>query len=118
MKTGDLRVLGDLNAGVWQRIYSSGELAAEVTALTISGLDGNTDKIWLVKCRFVAGANTSTFQLRPNNDSTATSYGYQGLDGTNVTVTSARDTSEGQFRLGYANASGDICQNEFLLYAK
>lgn len=40
MKTGDLRVLGSFNAGVWQRVYSK-TFTAAATSLTISGIGGN-----------------------------------------------------------------------------
>ena len=118
MNIGNLLVEGSLNAGVFQRIYSN-TLTSAATSITISGLNGDVDKVYRIKCRFVNGYNVAAnFMARLNNDSGASNYGYQSLDGTNATATALRDTAEAQLALGYCSTLNYISMGEGLLYAK
>ena len=117
MNTGDLAVRGILKAGVWQRIYSSGEFAASASSVTISGLDGDTDQFWLLKCKLYTIANNN-FYIQPNSISTVGNYGYQDVTGTDAVIAGFRDTAEAQIRIGNGGALGDLSQTETIIYAK
>src|SRR3990167_10046424 len=99
--------------------FDSGEISSAQTSITISGLNGDVDEEYELYCRFVSGAASSNFFLRPNNDSTAGIYGNQMLNGNNATVTAARDTSETYIWLSNAvSASGSIVLSKAKIYAK
>ena len=117
MKTGALEVQGSVY-GTWQKVYST-TLDAAATSVTISGLDGNTDVMYRLKCRFVNGFNGAvSYLFRPNND-TGTNYGFQYLAGINATASAGRNTAQtGTSICNQADALNDIAEGEVLFYAK
>lgn len=79
IRAGTLDVQGKLK-GCFQKVYET-TLTTAATSITISGLDGNTDILYKLVCKFVNdGGAGSTYGLRPNND-TGSNYGYQYLVG-------------------------------------
>ena len=118
MRTGKLNVKGNINCGVMQKIYQN-TLAAAATSVTISGLDGNTDVLYELRCRFINNnASASGYYIRPNNDAGA-NYGYQHLDGSSTTVTAYRGTAYDSILLSWnAVANGHLLQSEIKFYAK
>lgn len=116
LKTGNLNIQGNIK-GTWQKIYET-TLTEAATSHTISGLDGNTDVIYRLRCRFVNGySGTTVYELRPNNDSGA-NYGYQFLRGDNTIVSAFRNTIDYYIFLTIGTALSQISMSNLLLYAK
>ncbi len=116
LKTGSLEVQGKVY-GVWQKVYED-TLGSAQTSVTISGLDGNTDVMYRLTCRFISGANSNYFGFRPNND-TGANYGYQELVGANTVVSADRDTTMSRIQLGYGGFStNEIGMFEGIIYVK
>lgn len=116
MKTA--AVDGVIYGNEWQTIYDSGELASAQTSITISDLDGNTDKEYRVIARFVNGYNgTCQYGFRPNGDS-ASNYGNQYLRGQNTVVDAGRSTSQSFIFLGASLSLGSLDFADAIFYAK
>lgn len=117
MKTGALEVQGSVY-GTWQKVYST-TLDAAATSVTISGLDGNTDVMYRLKCRLIfGGAGGGSFFIRPNND-TGTNYGEQQLTGVNTTASASRSTARDAMYIDTVGSSvNNITQSEEIIYAK
>lgn len=106
----------ELKAGVDTLVYET-TLSTAASSVTISGLDGNTDEVYYLKMMFNNTSDSNTnVKLRINNDSTASRYGRQYLEGQNSTASAARDTADGAY-IAYATA-GNISQSENTIYAK
>lgn len=121
MRVGKKQVIGtaNLQADAWELVYSSGEIAAAATSITISGLDGNTDTQYRLLSRFVNGYAGCTYGICPNNDTTVGNYGYQYLVGYSTTIAAARAANYGYARIGEGNGSvGDKCLSDTIIYAK
>jgi len=117
MKTGALA--GTIYGNEWQMVYDSGELAAAVTSLTISNLNGDTDKEYRIISRLVSGAANTNFYVRPNNDAGTGTYGEQWINGANTTLAAYRQTTGIGFYNHYElNASGQVNFADLVLYAK
>jgi len=117
MNTGDLRVYGDLQAGVWQRIYSSGELAASASSITISSLDGDTDKVWKLVIKRVADVGGGSTFIKLNGN--GLNYGSQWLTGENASIGAYRETAGIVLYLTYqAAVINDSALGEMIIYAK
>jgi len=63
---GDTRITGSLYAGVWQKIHETD--LSSVSSYTVSGLNGNTDKIYQIIVKGEVGGGHYNL-VRPNNDS-------------------------------------------------
>ncbi|MDA8243126.1 MAG: hypothetical protein M0025_03285 [Elusimicrobia bacterium] len=122
--TGAVSVKGDLNARVWQRVFSA-DLASDQTSLTISGLNGEADaeyKLIMHIVNPVAGLCTVTLQL--NGDSASANYTsmwMQGLNGGGTNVTHQVSTTlpgirVGTFGAAASNESGGMAEGT--LYAR
>jgi len=107
IKTIDLGAL----QGIWKKIYDY-ELTSAATSLTVSGLNGNVDGIYMIEYRVVNGyAGSTGMHIRINNDSGA-NYGWQFILGNSTTASANRYTSNtaglwmldfhGANRIGYA----------------
>jgi len=119
IKTGKLNVKGNINCGVMQKIYDS-TLAAAVTSVTISGLNGDVDTIYELKVRTINQYNgTNEMSLLCNSDGGA-NYGQQFLEGANTTISVARYTGQPRLILDYNNdtAQNQIDMYDILLFAK
>ena len=103
----------------WTVAYDSGELAAAVTSLTISGLNGDVDEEYELITRIVNGYDGScNYLIRPNND-TGSNYGDQILYGSNITVAAARTTTRtawGNWAIG--SALGSVLFSDTIIHAK
>jgi hypothetical protein len=109
---------GKLQAGVMQTIYET-TLTEAATSVTISGLDGNTDILYELECRFVNGYNGNTvYSGLANNDSTSSNYGRQSLYGESSTAGASRSTSAGRIFATYCSALNEIAMLEGILYVK
>jgi len=116
LKTGSLEVQGKVY-GVWQKVYEN-TLTSAQTSITISGLDGNTDVMYRLTCRFINNnASSSGYGVRPNND-TGTNYGYQEINGANATVVADRSPAESRITIGWSLPQNNLSLSECLLYAK
>jgi len=119
MRAGISNIKGNLYTGGWQLIYEN-LLTSAATSVTISGLDGNTDKEYKLVVRHIGGydGGNSTIYLRPNNDSGA-NYGYQRLVGQDSTASALQGTAN-QFFLNINSgcALNELHLSEHLLYAK
>lgn len=117
LRTGELDILGTLK-GAWQEVYRHTVAGSAETSITVSGLLGNTlDQILRVRVRAVSGSTTNTIGVRINNDSGATAYGYQQLNGNSTSASAGRTTDSG-INMGYAVAINDLTLMEILLYSK
>jgi len=115
MRAGISNIKGNLYTGGWQLIYEN-LLTSAATSVTISGLDGNTDKEYRLVCRIVNGyAGYSNYLVRLNNDSGA-NYGRQIIYGVNATASAYRGTDA--LYMGYANNLNYLVLGEILIFAK
>jgi hypothetical protein len=101
MRVGNIE--GQIDS-LMQICYDSGELAAAVTSLTISGISGDVDEEYQLIYRIIDGAD-SAYKLYPNNDTTAANHGTQHIRGINTTASAIRDTAECRYGDG---SSGQI----------
>jgi hypothetical protein len=93
-------------SNVWTLVSSTSFASAETA--TVSGLDGNTDEMYLVIYRFkVANVNASgVSEFRPNN-LTTDQYGFYGIRGTNAAADAAQ-TNDGFEIASFTTAGDDI----------
>jgi len=117
MRVGKKQVLGTLKADAFVKIYDSGELAASATSVAISGLNGDTDEEYIIRCRLVSGAADSVFEMRLAGD-TGNNYGHQFLYGNNTSPAAARDVKTFWYLGGSDCDSGESAYSEVRLYAK
>jgi len=116
MRIGKKQIKGALTGDLWIKAYDS-VLTSAATTVTISGLDGNTDKDYRLLCRFVNGyAGSTEFQLYPNND-TGNNYDREGLYGINTTAGSYKNAAFGYVFLTAADTSlGNLAMADCLIY--
>lgn len=117
MNTGALT--GTIYGNEWQMIYDSDNLSSAATSLTISNLDGNTDKEYRLVSRLVSGAANTNFYVRPNNDAGTGTFGEQWINGSGSTLSAFRQTTGIGFYNHYSsNPSGYLNFSDLNLYAK
>lgn len=116
IKTGKVQVY-NLKADTFVRIYST-TLATATTSLTITGLDGNTDMEWLLKCKFINGYNGGSSYVMTLNGDSGTNYGKQFLYGNNTTVDAARTTTDGGVTIQTLSSLNEAGITEVTIYAK
>lgn len=110
------KLSSNVKASTWVKVYET-TLTEAATSVTISGLAGNTDEIYILRCKFVNGYDgASQYCLRPNND-TGSNYGLQYLSGANTTLSAGRVTPA-YFDLAYCGAINRIGYVDYTLYAK
>lgn len=103
--------------GVWEVVYED-TLTAATTFVDISGLDGNTDKIYRFIMRLRAGvAGVTRYYIRPNNDSGA-NYGRQLGEFEDVNVTAQRFANETGYYVSYSEAAGRLSIVNFFLFPR
>lgn len=102
-------------------LISETDITATTGRVEISGLDGNTDEIYILYMRMVNDiATSSAFTLFFNGDS-ATNYGYQYFAGTDTTTSAARGTTQTGIPIGEISndtATTQLCYTESWIYAK
>jgi hypothetical protein len=116
LKTGDLNIQGIIK-GTWQEIYNT-TLVAAASSITISGLTGNTDILYRLKTRIVAGASTAPM-WKINND-TGSNYDMQLLNINNTTINAYGPYNNNKiyFDVWDGMTIGQIQQSEVLIYIK
>jgi len=103
--------------GIWHEVYDE-ILTEAATSITISDLDGNSDILYMIRAKIVAGAGgTIDFALRPNNDSGA-NYGRQWVLGENDVVTAGRQTNAIRIFLLDSTAENQLGYGKIMLWAK
>ncbi len=102
----------------WKKVYET-TLTANAASLTISGLDGNKDKCYLLIARFYndAGAGAVYYMLRLNNDSSA-NYGYQRIQGAAAAASAAQATAQSEILLGECSANAQKMLVECRLFER
>ena len=115
MRVGKQELQGKLNVGTFQKIYST-TLTEAATSVTISDLDGDTDTIYKLRCRLVAGANNTNNYIKLNNIS-GSYYGYQYIQGAGSDIEAYRDSNNVIYN-GWCETAGYIDFTEHLIYAK
>jgi hypothetical protein len=114
IKTGVINTSGIKNA--WIR-HDSHTLASPASSVSFTGLDGDSDVLYLGKGTMKNAYNGAvTVGLRANADS-GNNYGFQRLSGVNTTVSGERDTSEAQMTFAGLDAQNKFSQFSFLLFA-
>lgn len=78
----------------WRLIYET-DVTSAIQTLNITGLNGEVDIQYQIRCRFVAGAASSNYWLRPNGDTTAAKYGVQDIYGSSTGAANASQTTTG-----------------------
>jgi len=81
--------------GTWEKIYET-TTTTGTSHLTISGLDGDTDKFYLVELLPKSEVNGYGFDLRINNDS-GSNYQYQRIRANDTSIDAASSTSATSF---------------------
>lgn len=116
-KYPSINVKGKVNAGVFQLVERQ-SVSVSTTSCTFLNLNGNTDIIYLVKCRMFGGSASSCYYyLRLNNSSA--DYGVQFMDGGNTTKEANRHTTETAMTLNlYKTSIDNVTHSETLIYAK
>lgn len=96
----------------WRLIYET-DVVSSATSINVSGLDGDTDKEYMIFARFVGAGS---YYLRPNGDSNTANYFNQYLAGNNGTASAGRNaTEQGLFMTA---ASSNLGVSKSFLYAK
>lgn len=119
MRTGVLipQLSSNIKYDTWVKVYDT-TLTEAATSLTISGLDGDTAKEFMLEARIVNGYNgASSYYLRPNNDS-GTNYGNQFLYGENSTAGAARYTNHTGLYTGASSSLSEVFQSFTIIQAK
>lgn len=116
--TGSLTATGGTISTSGSYTIHTFTVGTNVTTLTISGLDGDTDEEYILESKMVNGYNgVATANLKINNDG-GTNYGYQYFDGTDSTATAARGTAAFLNALGYGTVLGGVSLTAFRIFAK
>ena len=100
-----------------KKIYDN-ELSSAVTSLTLSNLDGDADKVYLLLTKIwntVTG--TGEADLRLNGDSGA-NYGWQHVQGSGTVVTSQRFTADDHIALTVYTAANRLSFAATWIFAK
>lgn len=106
-----------INDQIWQLIHEK-TFEAAANSYTISILDGNTQREYMITGVFKNAANAATnFYLRPNNDS-ADNYGYLSINSDGTNVTTGTDATYSAFNIGYCNAINKFTFFSAIIYAK
>lgn len=114
MRTGDLD--GIIQGGEFQKVYDSGDLAAAATSITITGLNGNNEKEYVLISKDISGGGE--LRMHFNND-TGNNYGYQEIYGISGSAYAYQDTSENGVIINSPGAtSGRIGFGIHKIYAK
>jgi hypothetical protein len=116
MKTAS--IAGTIYGNEWQTIYDSGELGSAQTSITISNLDGNTDKEYRLIARVVNGYSGVSGSFLTFNGDTGTNYGDQELYGESTTVGSVRTSPRSNVFMTAGTALGGISLFDGIIYAK
>jgi hypothetical protein len=118
LATGELDIHGVVK-NAWQEVYTT-SLLSTASSVTISGLTGNSDVLYRLRARVVAGRSGDTnYNIALNND-TAANYGGQIVYGANTAVTAYRGTTNTGILATYfaTRAVGREAVLDGLLYAK
>lgn len=86
------------------------------SALTIFGLEGDTDEQYMLDCNFVDKDTVGYYLLRLNGDS-GSNYGYQYVQGQDNVIASLRDVLTA-IRIGNTSTDGYVANSNLLLHAK
>ena len=101
----------------WSKIYDN-TLSSAATSVTISGLHGDVDLEYKLEARIVNGYNGAvSCYVRPNNNSSGSNFGFQGLYGANTSAAAIRATSAG-WDCGYLNALAEVTQQSLTISSK
>lgn len=117
MRANSINCIGELSLanGGFKKIYDN-TLSSAASSVTISGLDGDNDEVYLLR---VVGKGTASasIRLRFNNDSGA-NYGLQYLTASNTTLTAGRSTSSTAMAIASVDASSGVAYGEAFICAK
>jgi len=118
MRAGISNIKGNLYTGGWQLIYEN-LLTSAATSVTISGLDGNTDKEYKLIYRPVGNSANTSHMLNFNND-TGANYNYQTLSAANDTAHAYQGAglTGMYFDIETGVETGAVAFSEALIYAK
>lgn len=100
----------------WIRVGST-VVGTAVSSVTFSGLDGNTDVMYLLTWGNRGGGASGTIRMTFNTD-TSTNYGEQYITAASTTVLAARNTGLAYIRSGYAGGASQYNSGYCLIYAK
>ena len=114
MKYGNIEAKGNIG-GAWQLIDEQ-ILTSNVQNVTFSGLDGDSDSIYMILAKQKKNTSSSAPTSYIYFNSATASCGRQYLTGNGTTVTSGRDTRNG-FDINYATAN-TVSFGSTLIYAK
>lgn len=115
-KMGRVNTYGKVK-GCFQRIYEN-TLSAAATTLDIPSLEGNTDIVYGLICRFKNDYNgSSNYFIRPNND-TGANYGRQGMYGINTSAGAYQATGETELFITACDTMSSLAQSNTLIFAK
>ena len=89
------------------------------TSVTISGLNGDVDEEYELRCRFVCGANSDYFGATFNNDGASNHYGFQRLMGSSSSA-SAAGSANSYIALDHIDtvSIGQLSMVDMKIYAK
>ena len=108
-----------INNHTWKLIHIA-DIATAVNDYTISNINGDADKTYMIICRFRNSFNGAVdYVLKPNNTASGSNaYGTQYVtgDGTNATTTQVTDATG--MAVGYVSAQNDMCHCNGILFAK
>jgi hypothetical protein len=99
--SGIKNIIAGTRKGSWERIYST-TLTSAATSVTISSLNGNSDVLYRLRIRPIAGADSTRFSMLVNSD-TGFDYGYQFIRGTNTDISAVRWPGDNNWYLRYSN---------------
>lgn len=100
----------------WLRVGSN-VVGSAVSSVTFSGLDGNTDVMYLLTWKYQGGGASGAGNITFNTD-TSTNYGKQVIYATSGTVASARTTATTRISTSTSAGSPLHYSGYLLIYAK
>lgn len=116
MKFGNLEYPIKID-GTQAVVYDSGVLTMTANAVTIIGLDGDTDSEYQLLCYLIDDTTVGDYKLTFNSD-TGNNYGYQHISGISSSAAAVRDTSEAYWHIGQTSTDDYLCFSTTTIKAK
>ena len=108
-----------INNHTWKLIHIA-DIATAVNDYTISNINGDTDKTYMLICRFKNSFNGAVdYVLKPNDTASGSNaYGTQYVSGAVSTASAGQSTNATGMMMGYVSAQNSISQSTGFMFAK
>jgi len=113
-----LVAIESLPAQPTMRLIYETDVTSATTSVNVTGLNGDVDLEYQIKCRFITGAAAPYILVQPNGDSTAGNYISRGVWTTNNATTNGDVNNYGGILIGYGTTANQTSQSFSYFYAK